>query len=262
MRSEASKIKIAAYKKQWAIDNSEKMAASRKKWRDNNPEKIKLIRVNWVNKNREKVNRQARESASRNRDKIILKRRLNYSKNRESLLAKQNEWRSKNREHFRAQGRVYFFTNKPKYYARSRIWRIKNREKTLAWQRAWRKNNKGHIRKYANERYASNPEARLASLMRSRVNKLIKRSRTKKINKTMEIIGLSLKDLKSYIESLWQPGMSWENRTMWHIDHIKPCSSFDLTDPEQQKICFHYTNLQPLWWQDNLRKSDKLNYVK
>ena len=53
--------------------------------------------------------------------------------------------------------------------------------------------------------------------------------------------------------------VSWGNSSLegWHIDHIRPCASFDLTDPEQQKQCFHYTNLQPLWAEDNLRKSDK-----
>jgi HNH endonuclease. len=53
--------------------------------------------------------------------------------------------------------------------------------------------------------------------------------------------------------------MSWDNygRDGWHIDHIRPCASFDLTDPEQQRQCFHYTNLQPLWAADNIRKGAK-----
>lgn len=51
--------------------------------------------------------------------------------------------------------------------------------------------------------------------------------------------------------------MSWDNFGEWYIDHIKPCCSFDLTDIEQQKKCFHYTNLQPLWAIDNLKKSGK-----
>jgi hypothetical protein len=48
--------------------------------------------------------------------------------------------------------------------------------------------------------------------------------------------------------------MTRENHGLWHVDHIRPCASFDLTDPEQQAICFHYTNLQPLWAIDNIKK--------
>ena len=63
----------------------------------------------------------------------------------------------------------------------------------------------------------------------------------------------------SLMESKFTEGMSWENqgKNGWHIDHKKPCSKFDLSKPEEQKKCFHFTNLQPLWWEDNLKKSDK-----
>jgi hypothetical protein len=50
--------------------------------------------------------------------------------------------------------------------------------------------------------------------------------------------------------------MSWNNHGQWHIDHVRPCSSFNLLNPEEQQQCFHYTNLQPLWAADNLSKSD------
>ena len=67
-------------------------------------------------------------------------------------------------------------------------------------------------------------------------------------------------DLKLHLENQFVDGMNWNNygKNGWHIDHIKPCASFDLTDPKQQKICFHYTNLQPLWAIDNLIKHSKL----
>lgn len=72
-----------------------------------------------------------------------------------------------------------------------------------------------------------------------------------------ELLGCPVVWLEAWLESLFKPGMSWENYgPVWHIDHIKPCAAFNLTDPEQQRICFHWTNLQPLFALDNLRKSD------
>ena len=59
-----------------------------------------------------------------------------------------------------------------------------------------------------------------------------------------------------YLEAQFTEGMSWNSNI--HIDHIVPCASFDLSDPEQQRRCFHYTNLQVLWWRENLEKSDKI----
>jgi hypothetical protein len=74
-----------------------------------------------------------------------------------------------------------------------------------------------------------------------------------------KLVGCSSNYLKAYLEIQWEDGMSWENygRHGWHIDHIRPCASFDLTDPAQQRECFHYTNLQPLWAAENIQKSDK-----
>lgn len=73
----------------------------------------------------------------------------------------------------------------------------------------------------------------------------------------MELIGCSIEQLLEHLESQFQDGMTWDNYGEWHIDHIKPCAMFDFTKEEDQRECFHYTNLQPLWAEDNLRKSDK-----
>ena len=78
-----------------------------------------------------------------------------------------------------------------------------------------------------------------------------------KAHKTEELVGCTWQELRDYLQSFFADGMSWENMGQWHIDHIRPCASFDLTEPEQQKECFHYTNLQPLWAEDNRTKSDK-----
>ena len=74
-----------------------------------------------------------------------------------------------------------------------------------------------------------------------------------------ELTGCTGQQLVAHLEAQFLPGMTWANYAIdgWHIDHIRPCASFDLTDPEQQKECFHFSNLQPLWAEDNIRKSDK-----
>ena len=74
---------------------------------------------------------------------------------------------------------------------------------------------------------------------------------------TMALLGCDKHLLKKHIEAQFLPGMSWSNRSEWHIDHKRPCKSFNLLDPAQQRVCFHYTNLQPLWAVDNIRKSAK-----
>lgn len=74
----------------------------------------------------------------------------------------------------------------------------------------------------------------------------------------LQLLGCDITFLKKYIESKFTEGMSWDNYGEWHIDHIIPCYKFDLSDPEQQKICFNYKNLQPLWAKDNLRKGNKV----
>ena len=75
---------------------------------------------------------------------------------------------------------------------------------------------------------------------------------------TLKLLGCSIEFLKNYLESKFNEGMTWKNYGQWHIDHIKPCFSFNLSNPEEQRKCFHYTNLQPLWAADNLEKSNKI----
>ena len=76
---------------------------------------------------------------------------------------------------------------------------------------------------------------------------------------TIEMLGCSIECLKSHLEGKFKEGMTWNNygKSGWHIDHIKPCSAFNLSDKEEQLKCFNYTNLQPLWWYENLEKSNK-----
>ena len=80
----------------------------------------------------------------------------------------------------------------------------------------------------------------------------------------LNLTGCSIDFLKTYLEQKFTIGITWENygKRGWHIDHIRPCSSFNMENLEEQKTCFHYTNLQPLWWRDNISKGDKLPETK
>jgi hypothetical protein len=108
-------------------------------------------------------------------------------------------------------------------------------------------------RRYYNNRYKNNPLYRIVHNLRHRVWEAVKN----KCGNTMELTGCSKDDLMKHLESQFTEGMTFENYGKWHIDHIRPCTSFNLSDPEEQKKCFHWTNLQPLWAADNIRKSNK-----
>lgn len=104
------------------------------------------------------------------------------------------------------------------------------------------------------------PEVRIKSALRSRLNGLIKRGKGSKSCKMVELVGCTMPFLRQYLESLWTEGMTWDNyghgRGHWVIDHIIACAKFNLKDREEQKQCFNYKNLQPLWWEENASKSD------
>ena len=108
------------------------------------------------------------------------------------------------------------------------------------------------------------PNGYLTSLIRARVGSALKNYSTRKDKKhTLEYVGSSLEDLRNHIESQFEKEaercghpISWENQGEWHIDHIKPCASFNLDLEEERHKCFHYTNLQPMWGPDNMSKSD------
>ena len=115
---------------------------------------------------------------------------------------------------------------------------------------------------YRRERRKNDPNYHIADTLRCRVRQALFRAGAQKSDVTVELIGCTFEFLRSYLEAKFQPGMNWENygygNDKWHIDHIRPVSSFSLVDPEQQRACFHYSNLQPLWQLDNFRKGAKI----
>lgn len=109
---------------------------------------------------------------------------------------------------------------------------------------------------YEKRRRKSDLNFNLRCRLRSRLHTALKG--VYKSEHTFDLLGCSIEYLRDYLEKQFEPGMSWDNIGEWHIDHIIPCSYFDLTDPIQQRICFNFRNLQPLWAKDNQTKSNKL----
>ena len=116
-----------------------------------------------------------------------------------------------------------------------------------------------HAFPYESQKYHTKLQYKIKHNYRTRVAAALRAQYATKDVTSLELMGCTIDTAIAHIESQFKEGMNWENwaHHTWHIDHIRPCASFDLTDPEQLKQCFHYTNLQPLWAKDNMQKSDK-----
>ena len=227
---EANKEKINATAKAYYQANQERILAHKKAYREANKEKISLLR-----KASDRAYREA------NKEKISLHKKAYYQANKEKINATAKAYREANKEKIRADNKV---------------WYQKNREKRIAWALT-----------YQNNRRKTDPTYRLIKNMRSRINGALKGKNKSK--STMQLIGCTIDELWLHLEKQFYPHpktgkpMTRENHGFgedyWHVDHYKPCAKFDLSDPEQQKICFRYTNLQPLWQTDNFSKGAKFD---
>lgn len=182
-----------------------------------------------------------------------------YRKNKAKATAATKEWQKKNPEALKAASKRYYQKHKDKLREKHREWCRKNPEKKKALALKSRIKNRDKInekaRKY-NRAKRSTPEGKIAGAARLAVKRAIRGGAI--IDKrTMETTGCTPPVLRAHLEARFKPGMTWKNHGVngWHIDHIIPLCSFDLNDPEQAAIALHYTNLQPLWARDNLKKA-------
>lgn len=185
-------------------------------------------------------------------------------KHTEEYRLRRRAKRKANLEIHRQKDRENYNKNIDKRRKSSLDYRNRNRESCLLRDRKWYKNNVAHRSAYSLRKYHEDEQAKLKSLIRKRITEAIKSKNTTKSGSSLDLLGCSIVFFKTYLESKFKKDMSWNNHgtyrvggpPKWHIDHIRPCASFDLTDPEQQGACFHYTNCQPLWATENLSKSD------
>jgi hypothetical protein len=192
--------------------------------------------------NRSQEQRRNREYSIQNREKLNKYHRQWYRDNGEKVKTYCERYAEKTKEY----KKKYHQQNRARMQARRRKYRLEHREQR---------------RQYERQNRQLNIDIRIRQNIRSRIRSFLKKD--KKIGSAVSYLGCSVGELKLYLECKFQPGMTWSNwsKNGWHIDHIKPLCSFELTDIEQFKQACHYTNLQPLWSTDNLIKGGKFESI-
>lgn len=155
------------------------------------------------------------------------------------------------------RGKKYYRKNFEKEMIRNKKYRQENKEKINEYRRN-SQTYKAYRKKYFNNRYKNDPLFTIEQTLRRRLHSALK-GKTKSAA-TLNLLGCSVEKLKKHLEKQFQKGMTWNNYGMhgWHIDHIIPCSAFDLSLESEQRKCFNYANLQPLWAIENIKKGDRI----
>ena len=211
---------------------------TQKDWRDiTNPKERQKAYSNEYNKYYREVNKQT----------INDKQKAYYKVNKDKIKLQRKAYREDIKDELNLRSKAYYKVNKDKIKLERKDYFKVNKDKILLKQKA-----------YTNNKRKIDIQYKLSCNLRSRLNSAI--NNNYKSGSAVKDLGCSIEELKSYLESTFQSGMSWDNWTTdgWHIDHIKPLTSFDLTDRNQLLEACHYTNLQPMWATDNLTKSDKI----
>jgi len=226
--------------------------AKKREYRQQNKEKIAAKKRKYRQQNKEKIAAKSREY--RQREDIKAKKREYRQQNKEKIAAKSREYRQQNKEKIAARMRKY----RRREDIKARMRKYRRREDIKARMRKYRRREdiKAKYRKYYRQRRLD-PEFNLIDRLRRRMNHAVKAAGLdKKCDSSSELLGISPQGLKEWLESQFTDGMTWENRSDWHIDHRVPCAAFDLSDEKNQRICFWYKNLQPMWAKDNMQKSN------
>jgi hypothetical protein len=229
------------------------------------PEKALACKLKWQREHQAEINEKQRARYAEspeirakdqayyeaNKARILEKAKANYERNREDKKRKAAEYRATHREEYKSYFKALDAKKDPTRVAgakrRSRKWQLANAEL---------------ICKRISDRLKTDADYRIRCLLRGRIRAAVAGKR--KIDDTMALVGINLDGLKLHIESLFVRGMNWDAfmRGEIHIDHKRPCASFDLSRPDHQRECFHYTNLQPLWKFENLSKGAKFNLTE
>ncbi len=213
--------------------------------------------------NRETILNRQKSFYDKNKDRLNAKKLSYYKEKRAAILEQKKEYTQRNKEIITARRKESYAKNKDKNVEKARNYRKANREAILARLAIYRKNNPEKVlaasKKYLHKKLKEDSVFKFKCSIRTLIGLAFMRACNgtyKKSQRTEEILGCSLNTLFYHIESQFLPGMSWERRSEFHIDHIIPLAT---AKTEEDIIRLnHYTNLRPLWATDNIRKGAKI----
>ncbi len=189
----------------------------------------------------------SKQSKEKHRDTVLKNKKIYREKHADRISDYYKEWCRLNAEHKSETAHAYYLANKDKIKAQR-----------LARYYGDKEAHNDYMRMYKNDRYEADTNYKLACRLRHRLYIALKDNA--KAGSAVEDLGCTIQELREYLESKFQEGMTWDNWTTdgWHIDHIKPLASFDLSNAEEFKQAVHFSNLQPLWASENIHKSAKV----
>jgi len=211
-----------------------------RKYKSKNKNKIRNLSKEYYKKNSEIIKTQVKEYQHNNQEKIKVREQAYRKKNKEKISTRRKKYYDANQEALIEYGKKY---------------RKQNKDKISEYKKEYFQKNKASIAKHKRIRYKEDIHYRLAKVLRNRLYHAV--VGTVKAGSAIQELGCSIEELKAHLEDKFQRGMTWENYGEWHIDHIKPLAGFDLANLEQFKMACRYTNLQPLWAEENILKGAK-----
>ena len=211
--------------------------------------------------NREKAKEYQRNYREANREKAKEYQRKHYKANSEKRIQDAAKWAAANPEKAKEQSRKWREANREKQIQDAAKWHAANPEKAKESSRKYYEANRERIiqrvvKRHAKKRKEGDPVRLMAERVRSRIHMALRQRAFSKKSKTEKMLGCSFRQFTKHIESQFADGMSWDNRSEWHLDHILPLAC--ATTIEGLERLSHYTNIRPLWAAENREKADNL----
>ena len=221
-------------------------------------------RKEYYKAHKETIKKQSLEHYKKNR-KGILERQKEYAiDNKGAIRAYKRQYYVSHRDTLRRIHAEYYKTNKnaiKKMVERYRVAHVeKVREASAVYRATHLDYYKSYIRVYSRLRTKRDADYKVLCYLRTRIWFALKGKN--KSQSTMQLVGCTIEFLKTHLAKQFKKGMNWKNYGKWHVDHKRPCASFDLSKPKEQLKCFNYRNLQPLWAEENMRKGSKVGRVR